>query len=100
MDLELNAEDAAKEKAVQKDLDTIKAYKQTFSTAEGKRVLFDLMNSCCFLKTTAIHGMDMIQYNEGRRSVLTGILTIIDKKEEDILSLLKNKNDIDLEYEL
>lgn len=90
----------AREKAIQKDLDTVSSYKQIFATAEGKRVLFDLMSSCCFLRTTAIHGLDMIQFNEGRRSVLTDILTILGKKEEDILSLLKNKTDIDEEYEL
>lgn len=56
-------------KKAQEQRDKIISYKRVFDTAEGKQVLFDLMNKFHILNS---HGGDTIQ--EGQRSVVLWIM--------------------------
>lgn len=93
------ANEKANEKRAQKSLDLIRAYKNVFNSPEGQTVLFDLMKSCSFLKATYYSGVDSMQINEGRRSVILDILGVLDRKEEDIIKFLHQSNAKQEEYE-
>jgi hypothetical protein len=60
------------------------AYKQVFSSPQGKEVLFDLMNSCNILNS---HRGDA--FSEGRRSVALDILHKMNVNEQQLSDMLK-----------
>jgi len=71
--------------------DTLVAYKQTFNSPSGKKVLKDLMKSCNMLETTFEKDKDTMLFNEGARSVVLRILrtigTDIDKLDQYIAEI-------------
>ena len=84
--MELDQSRKDEEKKAQDRLDLIRAYKTSFNSESGKLVLFDMMSQTGFLKTN--YG-DAFQ--EGRRSVILDIITILNKSEEEILTFLNNR---------
>lgn len=90
----------SQEVKTQAQLDLIRSYKTVFESPEGKVVLFDLMRSSSFLRPTYLTGIEAIQINEGRRSVVLDIIEVMGKKEEDILNFLTQSNEKLREYEL
>lgn len=96
-DYERSIEDRrlAEEKATQDKLDLVRAYKATFKSPEGKKVLLDLMKSCHFTSPTfRPHASDItMQIAEGRRSVVTDILAILETSEEQVLQFLYDRTE-------
>lgn len=66
-----------RKKALQLQKDELLDFKRTFTTPEGKRVLYDLMGFCNFMKPTLNKNNDPIEmaFNEGKRQVVLMILT-------------------------
>ena len=82
--------DKAAELRGQKAIDIVRAYKNVFESADGKIVLYDLMQSCSYLKPTYIQGIQSIQINEGRRSVILDILDVMNRSEADLVKFINN----------
>ena len=80
----------AEEKKTQERLDLVRAYKSTFKSAEGRKVLLDLMKQCHFTTTTLSSN---IEFSEGRRSVVIDILVILEMSEEQILQFLYDRTE-------
>jgi polyhydroxyalkanoate synthesis regulator phasin len=63
-------------------LELIKDYKIIFNTDEGKRVLDDLKKRSHFYNTTHVQGdSHESAYNEGQRSLVVFMETLINHKE-------------------
>jgi hypothetical protein len=78
----------------------IEDYKRTFSTENGKRVLWDLMKKNGMLSDIFTENPQVSAYNEGRRAVVLYILqklnTDIQKLQQQIEEGIKNENELRL----
>jgi len=57
---------------------TVLAYKDTFNTESGKKVLHDLCKSCHIYKSTMDSNPHEMAYKEGERSVVLRILKTLE----------------------
>jgi len=65
-----------------KEIDLIHDYKAVFKSERGKTVIYDLMKKCNMLSTSFNGDINKTIYNEGRRSVMLYILSVIDSDPE------------------
>lgn len=70
----------------------VSAYRQVFSSAPGKVVLFDLMRTCGVLKASFIQDANAVQFNEGMRAVVIRILRLL---REDPKKYLERVEDLE-----
>lgn len=84
----------AVDKAREKKLELVRAYKTVFKSLDGKIVLQDMMKQCNFTDATYSHGVNdlSMQIKEGRRSVVLDILKILETSEEEILNIINGRN--------
>lgn len=73
-------------KSAHKQVAKVIDYKVTFSTEEGKRVLFDLMKSCGMDTSSFDENPLNMAYREGQRNV---VLHIMNKLKIDVEKLTK-----------
>lgn len=71
---------------------TINAYRRLFSTEDGKIVLKDLMNSCGISRSVMGRDVNETYFNEGRRSVVLGLMGTINMKTEQVERLIVEMN--------
>jgi hypothetical protein len=70
----------------------INAYRRLFSTEDGKTVLADMAKSC-FLSRSVISTTPHESYfNEGRRSVILGLLGTINMTEQQVADMVVAMN--------
>lgn len=69
-------------------------YKKTFGSEQGKRVLYDLMNSHFIMGPTNPRGSDPYEmaFNEGQRYVLLRIMTMLKVSPERMNQLIEESN--------
>ena len=79
------------EKKVARTMD----YKRTFSSEQGKRVLYDLISAHNVMSPTYVRG-DAIEmaYKEGGRNAVLRILTILETSEETMQNLIRETNNV------
>ena len=70
--------------AVDKQVDLAIDYKAVFSTEEGERVLFDLMNNNFMLAPTFTSCVHEMALREGSRNAILRILSILKVKPEEL----------------
>jgi hypothetical protein len=70
------------------------AYKRTFDSPDGKKVLADLFKSCHMMNSTMDSNPHETAFNEGARSVVLRILKTINT---DVESLSKMYEDLETE---
>ena len=95
--IERAEKDYAHNKKVSDDLRLLRAYRRVFRTADGMAILEDLKKSCCFNRSTLAQGPELVQYHEGRRSVILSILDLMDrdisKLHEQLTASEQNEGD-------
>lgn len=62
--------------------DLIRCYKKVFSTEDGKRVLYDLINSSGILNEGFTKNAGQMAYLSGRKSIVLNILGTLDTDPE------------------
>lgn len=73
-----------------KKASTISVYKKVFSTVQGQRVLYDLMNECNMMRPTAVKGDGRQSVlNEGKREAVLYILTKLNTDEKQLYDMIK-----------
>lgn len=70
------------------------AYKRTFNSPDGKKVLADLFKSCHMMNSTMDKSPHEMAFNEGARSVVLRILKTVNA---DLESLSKMYEDLETE---
>lgn len=75
-----------------KRADLVRAYKNTFSTDEGKAVLHDLMKTFHVLQSTMDSNPHEVAYKEGERSVVLRILRTINTDANDLEKILNEQD--------
>lgn len=71
---------------------TINAYRRLFSTEDGQIVLKDLMNSCGFARGIIGRDVQETYFNEGRRSVILGLIGTINMETKQVERLVVEMN--------
>lgn len=81
---------AARTKHVKKQADLIDAYKATFSTPSGKKVLNDLMATHFVYSTTFTEAKsELIILREGERNVVMRILSLLETNPASLRKLIQ-----------
>jgi hypothetical protein len=75
-----------------KKADLIRAYKNTFSSDEGKLVLHDLMKTFHVLHSTMDSNANEVMYKEGERSVVLRILRTINTDANELEKILNEQD--------
>ena len=78
------------EKKEKRQVKLIRTYQHIFNSDEGKKVLYDLVRRSNTL-STSFTGMDYLTmaHNEGRRSLMLYILSMIDSDPEAMKQLME-----------
>lgn len=70
------------------------AYKAVFGSADGKRVLADILKHAGVLETSMIAGdAHMTAFNEGKRALALGVLGELRWNPMDLLALAEQRGD-------
>jgi hypothetical protein len=87
------------EKKEKKQVKLIRIYQRIFNSDEGKQVLYDLMRRSNTL-SSSFNGMDYLTmaYNEGRRSIILYILSMIDSDPEALKQLMEKSIEDDNDF--
>lgn len=81
--------------------DTILAYKDTFNSEQGKKVLYDLMKVCHLLQPSYVGGTpEETAFREGERSVVLRILTQLETDAEKLIEFIKQSKAQESSYEV
>ena len=75
-----------------KRADLVRAYKNVFSTEEGKLVLHDLMKTFHILQSTMDANPNEVAYKEGERSVVLRILRTINTDPNELEKILNEQD--------
>lgn len=75
------------------------AYKRTFDSDDGKKVLHDLMKSCHIMTSTFNTDPYETHYNEGARSVILRILKTVNVNMDDIDNMITKLEETEEHYE-
>lgn len=75
-----------------KKADLIRAYKNTFSSEEGKAVLHDLMRTFHVLNSTMDSSTNEVMFKEGERSVILRILRTINTDANELEKILNEQD--------
>lgn len=81
-----------------KKISDINAYKEVFGGEAGKTVLHDLMKSTYFLETTFDANPQIAAFNEGRRSLVTHIMSILKIDTKQLYNQMKEQEEIEKMY--
>lgn len=72
------------------------AYEKTFSTPEGRDVLFDMMDTCNFMGSSIVDSGAYepigMAYRDGQKSIISRILQTITIDKEKFLEMIEQKN--------
>lgn len=71
----------------------VSAYRDVFSTDQGKEVLHDLCKACNIYHTTMDANPNEVIYKEGARSVILRILRTIEINPHELDRMLKNERE-------
>ena len=76
----------------------LQAYQKVFESPEGKMVLHDMMKSNGMFSSTFHESPHVMSYLEGRRSILTDLISTLNKDSEMMYRLFKEQEDIQNKY--
>lgn len=71
---------------------TINAYRRLFASEDGQIVLKDLMNSCAMSRSVIGRDIQETYFNEGRRSVILGLIGTINMDTKKVEQLIVEMN--------
>lgn len=81
-----------------KRVEVVQAYLRTFATADGKKVLQDLMESCNINKSCFSENPYEMARLEGERNVALRILSVLNTDETKLLEIFKDNTDRNDQY--
>ena len=75
-------------------------YKKVFGSQQGKRVLYDLMDSSFVMRNTFDRNLQDKEhfFREGQRAVVLRILTVLETSEEEFHKLLRDADNASSVY--
>ncbi len=82
-----------KNKTGERAVDNVIAYKSFFETVDGKDVLEDLMKSVNFMHDGFDENPYVMARNEGQRSVVSRILTILKQDPKKLREFMKEREE-------
>jgi len=80
------------------EMDLVVAYKELFSSENGKLVLNDLMNITTFYRAN-FTSTEQLQYNEGARSVVLHIIKLLNLDVIQLRELIREDARLAQEFE-
>ena len=82
-----------KDPVLQLNLERMRVYKRVFNSADGQKVLFDLMSNNFILSGTHIpNDPTSCHRNEGRRECVLAIMKLVDVDEDKFLAVVRKQS--------